>query len=190
MRIGEDRSHMIQAGVQTSKHRSRRRRSAGAELLEFTLNFMPFLAMTMLVTDTAWCVFGEATLQEAVRIAVREGVTLTTSQVSTDLTSTVKGIVQAHAVGLLNGTTGYGYIKVHYFDGNNPGNDVSNQTWGNISGNIMQVSVENYSLNPLMVRLFRLQDKPDVAPLNVTVYAADVIEPMSPANTPPIGPAP
>jgi hypothetical protein len=182
---------MIQTGPRaSSKFQGRRRRTAGAQVLEFTLNFMPFLAMTMLVTDTAWVVFGEATIQEAVRIAVRQGVTLTASQVSTNLTSTVKGIVQAHSAGLLNGTTNYGYIKVHYFNGQNPSQDVSNQTWGNIPGNIMQVSVENYSLNPLIVRLFRLKDTPDNSPLTVTVYAADVIEPMSTSQIPPIGSAP
>ena len=151
------------------------------------------MAMTMLVTDTAWVIFGEATIQEAVRIAVRQGVTFTASQVTTDLTSTVKGIVQAHSAGLLNGSTSstnYGYIKVHYFNGQNPTQDVSNQTWGNYPGNIMQVSVENYPLNPLIVRLFRLQDQPDNNPLNVTVYAADVIEPMAIAQIPPIGSAP
>ena len=149
--------------------------------------------MTMLVVDTAWVVFGEATLQEAVKIAVRQGVTLTASQVSTDLTSTVKGIVQAHAAGLLNGSTSstnYGYIKVHYFNGQNPTQDVSNQTWGNYPGNIMQVSVENYSLNPLIVRLFALQGKPDNNPLIITVYSADEIEPMSLSQIPPIGSAP
>jgi hypothetical protein len=151
---------------------------------------MPFLAMIMLTVDTAWVVFGEATLQEAVRIAVRQGVTLTKSQVSTDLTSTVKGIVQAHAVGMLNGSSGLSHIKVNYFDQNNPSSDVSGQSWGNIGGNIMQVSVQNYSLNPLMVRLFRLKDKPDVDPLNVTVYAADVIEPINVNNLAPIGAAP
>jgi hypothetical protein len=181
---------MIRTGLWSPRKSSRRKRCAGAELIEFTLNFLPFLAMTMLVIDTAWCIFGEATLQQAVRIAVRQGVTLTTSQVSTDLTSTVKGIVQAHSVGLLNGSTGLSYIKVHYYDGNSPSTDVSNQSWGNISGNIMQVSVENYSLNPLIVRLFRLQDTPDNNPLNITVYAADMIEPMSSAQTPPIGSAP
>jgi len=151
---------------------------------------LPFMAMIIVVVDTAWAVFAEATLQQAVRIAARQGVTFTTAVISTDLTSAVKSLVQQHAVGLLNGATGLSYIKVNYFDGNNPSNDVSNQSWGNISGNIMQVSVQSYPLVPLMARIFTLKDSPDKNSMAISVWAADVIEPMATSLTPPIGAAP
>src|SRR5580700_1307855 len=46
--------------------RSRRRRgSQGAQLLEFTLNFLPFMVMIIVLADTAWAIFAQATLQQA-----------------------------------------------------------------------------------------------------------------------------
>ncbi len=171
---------------------SRRRRSKGAEMVEFTLNFLPFMIMIIVIVDTAWAIFAESTLQQAVRMAVRSGVTYTTTQVPSgqNLTTAVKALVQQHSVGLLKGATGLGYVKVNYFDGNNPSTDVSAQTWGNTSGNIMQVSVQNYPLSPLMARFWNWTGGVDASPMNISVYAADVIEPMSTSVTPAIGPAP
>jgi len=181
------RRHGLRSNPKPSR---RRRRSQGAQLVEFTLNFLPFMIMIVVLVDTSWAIYAESTLQQAVRMAVRTGVTLTSTQVTTTLTDTVKSMVQQHAVGLLNGSTGLGYIKVHYFDANNPSSDVSNQTWGNNPGNIMRVSVENYPLVPLMPRFFNWKGGVDNNPMNMTVYAADVIEPMATYLTPPIGSAP
>jgi len=181
---------MKQDGQGANKYSRRRRRAKGAQIVEFTLNFLPFMAMVIVVVDTAWAVFAEATLQQSVRMAARVGVTLTNTQINGDLTSAVKALVQQHSVGLLNGATGLSYIKVNYFDGNNPSTDVSTQSWGNISGNIMQVSVQNFPLVPLMARIFTLKDSPDRNALSISVYSADVIEPMSTSLTPPIGAAP
>jgi Flp pilus assembly protein TadG len=168
----------------------RRRGSQGAQLLEFTLNFLPFMIMIIVLVDTAWAIFAQATLQQAVRMAVRAGVTLTTAQVTTNLTDTVKADVQAHAVGLLNGATGKAYIQVHYFDQDNPSVDVSTQASGNRGGNIMRVSVVGYPLVPLMPRFFSWKDTVDKSPMSMTVYAADMIEPIATYLTPAIGPAP
>jgi Flp pilus assembly protein TadG len=180
------------------KHGRRRRGSRGSELIEFTLNFLPFMVMIIVLVDTSWAIFAQSTLQQAVRMAVREGVTLTTQTkdangnvvLTSDLTSTVKGLVQQHSVGLLNGSTGLSRIKVNYFDQNNPSTDVSNQTWGNTAGNIMQVSVQSFPLSPLMARFYSWHGAPDNSPMTINVYAADVIEPMASAVTPPIGSAP
>ena len=180
---------MKQTDLQPVKrHLRRRRRTKGAELIEFTLNFLPFVAMIIVVVDTAWAVFAEATLQQAVRMAARTGASLTATQVTGNLTDTVKGLVQAHAVGLLNGSS-RDYIKVNYFDGDNPSVDVSTQSWGNDTGNIMRVSVQNYPISPLMARIFMKQN-PDKSPMSISVYAADVIWPVSSSNRAPIGPAP
>src|ERR1022692_4457393 len=172
------------------RYSRRRRGSQGAQLLEFTLNFLPFMVMIVVLVDTSWAIFAQATLQQAVRMAVRAGVTYTTAQVSTNLTDTVKAYVQAHSVGLLNGATGKAYIKVHYFDQDNPATDVSGSASGNRGGNIMQLSVANYPLVPLMPRFFSWHDTVDAAPMSMTVHAADMIEPIATFLTPAIGPAP
>lgn len=180
------------AGASRSPRRSRgrRRTTRGAELIEFTLNFLPLMIMAVVIVDVSWAVFAQATLQQAVRMAVRNGVTYTSSQVTNNLTDTVKANVQQHSVGLLRGASGLNYIKVHYFDQDDPTLDVSNTPSGNRGGNIMRVSVENYQVSPLIARFFGWRGAVSGSPTAVSVYAADVIEPISSSLTPPIGPAP
>jgi Flp pilus assembly protein TadG len=164
-------------------------------MLEFTLAFLPMLAMVCVLVDTAWAIFAKSTLQRAVRIGVRTGVTLTAAQMAQGacLTDTVKRVVQANAMGLLKGDPGLEKIKVNYFkppaaNSMDPAADVSTQLNGNQPGNIMQVSVRSYSLMPLIPRVFGLPVKVDNTPLVFTVRSADLIEP---SRTPPcIGTAP
>jgi Flp pilus assembly protein TadG len=182
-----------------------RRRQAfflrGAEPLEFTLVLLPLLAMVTVLVDTSWAVFAKSTLQRAVRIGVRSGITLTSSQLATGacLTDTVKGVVQSNSMGLLGsgtGASGYALIKVHYFQPPATGStsaatDVSANSDGDQPGNIIQVSVQNYSLNPLLPRIFTWKTKADTNPLVIQgVYSADLIEPASATVRPCIGTAP
>ena len=163
----------------------RKARSKGSELLEFTFVFLPMLAMICVLVDTAWAIFAKSSLQRAVRLGVRVGVTLTAAQMAQGacLTDTVKQTVQANALGLLSGATGLSRIKVNYFqpptpNTNNPAVDVSNQPTGDAPGNIMQVSVQNYSLVPLLPRFFDWKTAADRNSLVfVNVNSADLIEP-------------
>ncbi len=175
----------------TRRHSRRRRGTQGAQLIEFTFNFLPFMVMILVLVDTAWAIYAQATIQQAVRMAVREGITLTTSStlVNNNVTDTVKADVQNHAVGFLNGSTGKAYIQVHYFDQTTQ-LDVSGTTTGNRGGNVMQISVVGYPLVPLMPRFFSWKSAVDAAPMSMTVHSADVIEPISTALTAPIGSAP
>jgi len=162
------------------------------------LVLLPMLAMVTVLVDTSWAVYAKATLQRAVRIGVRTGITLTASQMATGacLTDTVKGIVQSNAMGLLHGSSGLALIKVHYFEPPAPSStgaatDVSTQSNGDQSGNIMQVSVENYSLIPLLPRIYNWKTAADKNPLVIQgVYSADLIEPSTVAQRPCIGTAP
>src|SRR5262249_3240398 len=104
-----------------------------------------------------------------------------------------KSTVQQNSFGMLTGDTRLALIKVNYFkppaaDSIDPVTDVSGQVDGNTPGNIMQVSVQGYSLMPLVPRIFNWNDKPERNPLLITVYAADRIEPSR--NPPCIGTAP
>jgi hypothetical protein len=173
---------------------SRVRRTRGAELLEFTFVFLPLLAMTFVMLDIAWAVFVKATLQYAVRVGVRSGITITGAQAgNSDLTTMVKGIVQSKSLGLLRGPTGLAKIKVHYFQPPAPGSnapavDVSNQPSGNTPLYIMQVSVEGFPLAPLLPRIYSWKKKADKDPTVLTVKSADLIEPSR--DVPRIGVAP
>jgi len=175
----------------------RARRSSGRELLDFVLVLMPMLATLTVLVDTAWAIYAESTLQRAVRIGVRTGVTLTaTSPLITtygDLTTAVKNVVQSNSFGLLNGTSGYAKIKVNYYlppppSSTSAATDVSTQAQGDASGNIMKVSVQNFSLVPLMPRIYANNVAVDNNPLIISVNSADMIEPSR--NPPPIGTAP
>jgi Flp pilus assembly protein TadG len=172
------------------------RRRAGAELLEFTFTFLPFLCITFVLLDIAWGVFVKGTLDYAVRAGVRQGITITGTQATaagSDLTTMVKSIVQQRALGILNGASGLSKIKVHYYQPPPVGStaaatDVSTQSNGNTSPNIMQVSVEGYSLRALLPRIFSWKQAPDLSPTTIGAVAADVIEPSH--DVPPIGVAP
>jgi Flp pilus assembly protein TadG len=163
--------------------------------MEFTLVFLPLLATLLVLLDISWAVFSKSTLQRAVRVGVRQGVTLTSAQMTGGqcLTEMVKATVQANALGLLTGSDGLAKIKVNYIQPPAPNSsgaaiDVSTQAGGNTPGNIMQVSVQNYSLIPLVPRIFSWSTAPDNSPLNLSVYSADRIEP---SRIPPcIGTAP
>jgi len=185
----------------------RRRRSSGSEVLEFTFAFLPLLAFTFVLVDTAWAVMAKATVQRAVRIAVRTGITLTATspQITSGggtLTGAVKGLVQSNSLWLLNGTTGLSYIKVNYYYPPASGTtgsvtEVSTctavalpscPTVADASGNIMQVSVQGLSIGALVPRIFGPGKGVDNSPTSVTVYSADIIEPNT--NPPPVGTAP
>jgi Flp pilus assembly protein TadG len=169
--------------------------------MEFTLVVLPLLAMLAVVVDVSWAIWAKATLQRAVRYGVRTGITLTASQMTNGacLTDTVKGVVQANAMGLLGsgtGSSGYALIKVHYYQppvasSSSAATEVSSSSTGDQSGNIMQVSVQGYSVVPLLPRIFNWKTAPDKNPVVIQgVYAADLIEPASVTDRPCIGTAP
>ena len=175
---------------------SRRRRTRGAELLEFTLVLLPLFAMSFTLMDIAWAVFIKSTLQYSVRAAVRSGITITGTQATaagSDLTAMVKGIVQQKSLGLLRGSAGLAKIKVHFFQPPAAGSgaavvDVSAQPNGNTPLYIMQVSVEGFPLAALLPRIYDWKSSPDASPTIISAVAADLIEPSR--DVPPIGVAP
>ena len=180
-----------------SGRRRRAFRSRGAEPLEFTLVLLPLLAMVTVLVDTSWAIFTKATLQRAVRIGVRSGITLIKSQLATGacLTDTVKSTVQSNAINMLAGSSKLALIKVNYFqpppvNSNAAATDVSADPDGDQPGNIMQVSVQNYSLVPLLPRIFSWTQAADKNPLVFSVYSSDLIEPSSITDRPCIGTAP
>jgi Flp pilus assembly protein TadG len=165
----------------------------GSEALEFTFVMLPLFCMIFVLLNIAWAIFAKSTLQRAVRLGVRSGITITSVSAGGNLTDTVKGIVQSNALGLLHGSTGLGYIKVNYFlppgpSSNTAPTDVSSSLNADAGGNIMQVSIQAYPLVPIVPRIFNWYEKPDSNPFMVTVYAADLIE--FSRTPPPVGNAP
>jgi Flp pilus assembly protein TadG len=187
-------SHRLMAKM--NKKMNRLKRCRGAELMEFTLALLPLLMMIFLLVDVSWGLFVKGALNFAVHAAVRRGITITGQQAgSSDLTTMVKQEVQKNALGLLgkvSGDAGWSKIKVHYFKPPDPGTDadpvdVCNQPDGNKPLNIMQVTIEGYSLSALVPRLYG-KNSSDNSATNISAIAADIIEPSR--NPPNIGAAP
>jgi Flp pilus assembly protein TadG len=174
----------------------RAQRCSGAEMLEFTVTFLPMLVMVFYLLDVSWAIFAKSSLEYAVRAGVRYGITVTGTQATaakSDLTSMVKAVVQRNAMGLLAGSGGLAKIKVNYLQPPASGSgsaptDVSTQTYGNSPGNVMQVSIQGFTLAPLAPRIFTWNQLPDTKASPLSAIAADLIEPSN--DLPPIGTAP
>ena len=178
------------------RRHSRRRRTGGAELIEFTLTLFPLLMFVTWLVSTGWAFFTTSALQYAVRVGARTGITLNKTTVgSSNLTTYVKNLVVQNSFGFLKDTS---LVHVHYYQppaagSSGPVTDVSTVTTGaepgNYPGHIMVVSIDGYSLPPLMVRIFAW-NRIDKSPSAISVSSADLIEPMDTTDLPPIGTAP
>ena len=150
----------------------KRRNRRGAELLEAALITTPMFAIILFMVNGCLALFTKAVLQHAVREGARFAVTgRTLPGMGHDLS--IKTTVQRQAIGLLAGTGGPARIHVRYYV---PGTLA--ETASNGGGNIVEVSVENYSWTwraPLML----------TAPqLTLLARASDRMEP-SPGGIPP-----
>ena len=164
--------------------------------MEFTLALLPLLMMMFLLLDACWGMFVKSTLAFAVHAGLRQGITITGTQATaagSDLTTMVKSAVQKNALGLLTGATGLSKIKVNYYLPPASGStaaatDVSTLSNGNAPLNVMQVSIQGFSLRPLMPRIYGLKTAVDASATVINAVAADLIEPSR--DVPPIGAAP
>jgi Flp pilus assembly protein TadG len=166
------------------------------ELIEFTLVLLPLLGFTFLVVDLGWAVFKRATLQYAVREGCRYAVTNQTQSLTDTngnaygVIDSIKWVVQERAEGLLGHKTtdpGYSLIQVRYY---NPDSslttaltlptDCATNTGQppNWSGNLVEVSVENFSASPL-APLLR-----SASPLMFTARSSDRVEGNPPTGVP------
>ena len=163
-------------------------------MLEFTLVFMPMLTMILVLMDISWAVFAKSTLEYAVRTGVRTGITITGTQAAAAggcLTDVVKAKVQASALGLLAGSSGLGKIKVHYYlpSGTSAAaTDVSTLSDGNKPLNIMQVTIEGFTLRALVPRIWSWGQSADASASAIYAGSADLIE--ASRDVPCIGTAP
>jgi Flp pilus assembly protein TadG len=155
----------------------------GAELMEFTLCFLPLTVIIGVLLSASWGVYAKTTLANAVHQGVRQGITIDSDQAAgTTLTAMVKNIVQRNSMGLLAGTSGLSKIHVDYFRVSAANSSVLTtvtQANGGLSaGDIMQVSIQGYSLPGIFPRYFGLGSTPDAAPTGFSAVAADRIEPF------------
>ncbi len=145
--------------------RSFRSSERGSQVIELGLVLLPMFAIVFLMMDSAWVVFAKATLQYAVRQGCRYAVTSQTiAGMGQD--ASIKTVVQHCSLGFLNsGTNNQNNVSITYF---NPNTLLA--TSSNAGGNIVQVSIVNASVAPL-VPLWR-----DPTPLQISAASSDVME--------------
>lgn len=157
--------------------KSRKLSERGAELVEFALVLIPLLIISFVIMNVAWVFFAQATIQYAVQTGVRYAVT-GTAKSGMGQDASIKSVVQSNAMGFLNGDAGLNMISVTYY---NPGNLSVDLTGpgSNAGGNVVKVSVNNFSLTNLVPTL-------GVGPAqyNLSATSTDITE-SSPNGTPP-----
>lgn len=150
----------------------RRKGERGSAMIESALVLVMLLGILLTVFDYSIAIFMQSTFRHAVREGVRYAVT---SQVMAGMgqDASITATVQLNAMGFLSGSTGADYVKIRYYD---PVTLV--ETNSNAGGNLVEVSVENYTytwITPL------LRSIPN---LNITARSSDMME-SSPGGQPP-----
>jgi hypothetical protein len=157
----------------------RRHRTRGSETLEFGLVLVPMLGFVFLIIDLGWVVFSKSTLQHAVREGVRFGVTNNLAPGHSGMRDSIRSVVQYNSMGLLAGTAGWNAIQVQYKE---PVGftDITGAAGCNNSPNLLEVTVDNFSVVPLLPLLR------SAAPMVLRAISSDRMEACVPTGCPPI----
>jgi len=166
----------------------RLRRSSGNVMVEAMLVLLPTMALISGFFDVTFALFDWSTLQNAVRIGVRYAVTFQTNGTQGQDAS-IASTVAANSMGLLSGaipvdnTSGALSVVVNYYTQANPNTPIP-APGGNVPGNIVEVSVQNYGLQ-WMVPIAGTMINPyrSNSPANISLYARDVLNGFPPGVT-------
>jgi Flp pilus assembly protein TadG len=136
------------------------------------LCLLPTLALITFFFDLSFAMFSWATLQNAVREGTRYAITFqTASGLGQD--ASIKQIVSTNSMGLVSSASSL--IQVNYFTQVAPTTAIASPG-GNLPGNIVQVSVQGYSLT-WMIPLSGTIANPyrGTSPATIAVYSSDVL---------------
>lgn len=130
----------------------RRARQRGNAMVEMALIMTPMMALLLAIVELSLPIFKKSTFTSAVREGCRYGITYQTAYQGTTYgsqTEAIQAVVQANAMGFLNGPAGQNQIKVRYYDPNSSPafSEVTGTSNANRDGNILEVSVEGYTHN-------------------------------------------
>ncbi|MCC7174883.1 MAG: pilus assembly protein [Bryobacterales bacterium] len=145
----------------------------GQALVELPLVLIPLVALWVAVVDFSFAIFLKGTFQHAAREGARYAVTSRTEP-GLGHDASIQAAVQRHAMGFLNGPRGAAKIHIRYYV---PG--TFTETQSNAGGNIVEVSIEDYTWNWIAPVL-----RGAAAPLNVVARSSDRME-ASPGGLPP-----
>lgn len=145
--------------------------------MEVALIFLPLCALLFGLFDFSVAIFMRATMQHAVREGVRYAVTY---QVMSGMCqdASIKQVVKNSAGGFLTAAAHDSKIKVRYYLPTNLSSEVTG-SGSNAPGNVVEIGVEGFQWS-WIAPLWR-----SASPFNINVYAADRMEALSGATTPP-----
>lgn len=147
----------------------------GAEMVEFGLVLIPILGFIGLTVDIAWGVFARCTLQHAVREGARFAVTARTLPGKSYHIESIKEVVQRQSLGLLAGDRA-NKIHVRFYKPEDF-SDAGTGPGANAGGNLVEVSVEDFSWAPLLP-IWR-----NGSPLRMSARSIDRMETLPPGET-------
>lgn len=149
------------------------RQRGSSPILEGALVFVPFFALFFAIIDYGLVAFVKNTFQHATREGVRYAVTYQTSG-GLGHDASIKEVVKTNALGFLSGPSGASHIIIKYYDPN-----TLVETAGNLPGNIIEVSIENYQWG-VIAPLLR-----SASPITLNVRASDRMETVPNGLAPP-----
>jgi hypothetical protein len=158
----------------------KRNRQRGSEIVEFGFICLPLFGFLFLIIDLSWMIFAQVTLQSAVRQGVRYAVTgQTLSGMGQD--ASIRAVVTNAASGFLSADTAKpgesSMIDIEYYLPNTLAN-AGTGVGSNAGGNIVEISINGFSLSPLGPVL------KSAAAISIAARASDIVEP-SPGGGPP-----
>jgi Flp pilus assembly protein TadG len=158
------------------------RRERGDTFIELALVLLPLMALMLAIIDFSMPIFLKSTFSAAVREGCRFGITYNLTFNGTTYTSqtaAIKAVVQNYSMGFLSGTGGANYIAVKYYSPVSPYGELTGQAGANNGGNILEVSVNNYSFTPI-APIWRSGN-----PFSISAISSDRLETLPAGTTPP-----
>jgi Flp pilus assembly protein TadG len=158
--------------------RPRDKRRSGNAIIEAVFTMLPMFALIFAFVDFGLLLFRWCTLQNAVREGCRYAITFQTSG-NLGQDASIEHIVQQYAMGIVTTTDSPQHIYVNYYAPSNLNSAIAFANGGNVSGNVVEVSVQNVSwawLAPISgsfgagVPFFR-----SLTPITLNVYSSDIL---------------
>jgi len=151
-------------------------------MLEWMLVILPFYAIICAIIDFSMALF----IRNSLNLAVREGVRYAVTQQvgyggAACQDASIKSVVQANAMGVLNGSTGLSHIQINYYDQNL--GDVTAAANSNAGGNIVRISVNGVNWLWMMsgmwenVNALRSSSVQHYSGLTMGAASSDIMEP-------------
>jgi Flp pilus assembly protein TadG len=158
--------------------RPRDKRRSGNAIIEAVFTMLPMFALIFAFVDFGLLLFRWCTLQNAVREGCRYAITFQTSG-NLGQDASIEHIVQQYAMGIVTTGDSPQHIFVNYYAPSNLNSAIAFANGGNVSGNVVEVSVQNVSwawLAPISgsfgagVPFFR-----SLTPITLNVYSSDIL---------------